>query len=169
MFSSRKHGNICPYCNKTLRLGSDNDFEDAQGHYNDDTPYVGDLEVMNPVTGWLVCVDGPSKGRDYKIFMEKNFVGRSDGMDIQILGDSSIAKRNHTVLVYDPKKRKTLILPGDSQGLVYVNEETLYAPQELNEFDVIEFGKSRFVFVPLCGEKFEWADTDDAKENEMGG
>jgi len=166
LFSNRRYGSICPYCNKTVRLG--NDMEDVQGDYNDSMPYIGDLEILNPVTGWLVCVHGPSKGRDYKIFTEKNFVGRSDGMDIQILGDNYISKRNHAVFVYDPKKRKTLILPGDSQGLVYVNDEAVYSPLELNEYDTIELGKSKFVFVPLCGDKFEWLDLEDARESERG-
>jgi len=167
LFSTRKYGGICPYCNKAVRLGSET--EDAQGDYNDSMPYIGDLEVLNPVTGWLVCIDGPSKGRDYKIFTEKNFVGRSDGMDIQILGDNHIAKRNHAVFVYDPKKRKTLILPGDSQGLVYVNDEAVYTPLELNEYDTVELGKSKFLFIPLCGENFEWLDVDEAAENEGSG
>lgn len=160
MFSPRKYGNICPYCKKVVRLGSDN--EDIQGDYDDSMPYIGDLEVLNPVTGWLVCIEGPSKGRDYKIFTEKNFVGRSESMDIQILGDNHIAKRNHAALVYDPKKRKTLVLPGDSQGLVYVNGESVYSPIELNEYDTIELGKSKFLFIPLCGDKFEWVELDDS-------
>ena len=166
LFSPRRYGNICPYCNKTVRLSNDNeDIEDPQGDYNDSTPYIGDLEVMNPVTGWLVCIEGPSKGRDYKIFTAKNFVGRSESMDIQILGDNAIAKRNHAVLVYDPKKSATLILPGDSQGLVYVNEEAVYQPLELTAYDKIELGKSLFVFVPFCGDNFEWTDLDDAGGN----
>ena len=155
LFSSRKYGNVCPYCSKTVLTSND------KGSADDDdegTPYLGDLEIMDPVTGWLVCIDGPSKGRDYKIHSEKNFVGRSDGMDIQILGDNNIAKRNHAVIVYEPKRRATLILPGDSQGLVYHNEEAVYTPKELKGFDTIELGKSKFLFVPLCGENFEWKD-----------
>lgn len=166
LFSSGKYGSICPYCNKAVRLNNDN--ADIQGDYNDSMPYIGDLEILNPVTGWLVCIDGPSKGRDYKIFTEKNFVGRSDGMDIQILGDSSIAKRNHAALVYDPKTRKTLILPGESQGLVYVNDEAVYSAVELSEYDTIELGKSKFLFIPFCGEQFEWIDVEEAKESRAG-
>ena len=30
-----------------------------------------------PVTGWLVCVDGPEKGRDYRLHEEYNYIGRS--------------------------------------------------------------------------------------------
>ena len=164
LFSSRRYGSICPYCNKAVRLGNDREFDDAQGNYNDSMPYIGDLEVMNPPTGWIVCIEGPSRGKDYKIFTAKNFVGRSDSMDIQILGDNYIAKRNHAILVYDPKKQKTLILPGDSQGLVYVNNEAVYLPLELNEYDTIELGKSKFIFVPLCGDKFEWVDLEDSKD-----
>ena len=168
VFSPRRYGNICPYCSKSVRLSSNGEVEDAQGFYSDNMPYIGDMEVMDPVTGWLVCIEGPSKGRDYKIFTEKNFVGRADGMDIQILGDNHISQRNHASLVYDPKKRKTMILPGDSQGLAYVNEEAVYAPLELNDYDIIELGKSKFIFVSLCGEEFEWEGLEDAKEDEKG-
>lgn len=87
-------------------------------------------------------------------------------MDIQILGDNKIAKRNHAILVYDPKKRKTLILPGDSQGLVYVNDEAVYSPVELAPYDSIELGKSKFLFIPLCGDNFEWAELDEINHKE---
>ncbi len=162
LFSSRRYGNICPYCNKTVILNRNGSTaEDADGNYNDSMPYIGDLEVMEPVTGWLVCIDGPSKGRDYRILTEKNFLGRADGMDIQVLGDNYIAKRNHAVFVYEPKRRKTLLLPGNTQGLVYVNEEAIYSPVELAPYDSIEIGKSKFLFIPLCGENFEWSEIDD--------
>jgi len=51
-----------------------------------------------------------------------------------------------------------VILPGDAAGLAYLNEEAVYIPTELKPYDVIELGKSRFLFVPLCGENFEWDD-----------
>jgi len=79
-------------------------------------------------------------------------------MDIQILGDNEINRKNHTIIVYDQKKRNTVILPGDAAGLAYLNEEAVYIPTELKPYDVIELGKSRFLFVPLCGENFEWDD-----------
>ena len=164
LFSPRRYGNICPYCNKTVALINEKSIaEDPEGAYDSKTPYLGDLEVMDPVTGWLVCIEGPSKGRDYKIMTEKNFLGRGETMDIQILGDNHIAKKNHAVFVYDPKKRKTLILPKDAQGLVYVNDEAVYTPQELSVYDTIELGKSKFIFIPLCGENFEWSELDDRK------
>jgi len=48
---------------------------------------------------------------------------------------------------------------------VYVNEEGIYAPQMLDDHDVIELGKSRFLFISLCGERFEWEDLDDVKKD----
>ena len=44
------------------------------------------LEEENPVCGWIVCVKGPRRGKDYRVMDGKNFVGRADDMDIQILG-----------------------------------------------------------------------------------
>jgi hypothetical protein len=115
-------------------------------------------EDILPVCGWLVCISGARVGMDYKIHSGKNFVGRGDDMDIQILGDNDINRKNHTIIVYDQKKRNTVILPGDAAGLAYLNEEAVYVPTELRPYDVIELGKSRFLFVPLCGENFEWND-----------
>ena len=160
MYSTRRYGSTCPYCSKNVALSNKPvEVEDP------DSAYLDDLEIMDPVTGWLVCIEGASKGRDYRIRTEKNFIGRSDGMDIQILGDNNIARKNHAVVVYDPKKRKTLLLPGDSHGLVYYNDEAIYAPVELSPYDTIELGKSKFLFVPLCGENFEWPELEDVADH----
>ena len=86
----------------------------------------------------------------------KNFVGRADDMDIQILGDNRISRRNHCVIVYDEKQGKTVMLPGDSNGIVYLNGEAVYTPTQLQEYDVIEMGESQFLFMPFCGEHFKW-------------
>ena len=67
--------------------------DDPEGIYDSKMPYLGDLEVMDPVTGWLVCIEGPSKGRDYKIMTEKNFLGRSETMDIPNFGRQSYCKK----------------------------------------------------------------------------
>lgn len=115
-------------------------------------------EEEEPVCGWLVCIEGARVGKDYKIHRGKNFVGRGDDMDIQIIGDNEINRKNHTVIVYDPKKLNTVILPGDSAGLAYLNEEPVYVPTELKPYDTISMGKSRFLFVPLCGTSFSWDD-----------
>lgn len=75
------------------------------------------LQEEKPVCGWLVCVEGPRRGKDYKVMEGKNFVGRADDMDIQILGDNKISRRNHCVIVYDEKQGKTVMLQGIAMEL----------------------------------------------------
>ena len=58
--------------------------------------------------------------------------------------------------MFDPKKKETVLLPGDSNGLVYLNENAVYVPMTLNPYDKIELGKSVFVFIPFCGNNFMW-------------
>ncbi len=99
---------------------------------------------------------GARKGKDYRIMAGKNFVGRADDMDIQILGDNKISRRNHCVIVYDDKQGKTVMLPGDSNGIVYLNGEAVYMPTQLQQYDVIEMGDSQFLFMPFCGDHFKW-------------
>ena len=102
LFSEKKHGYICPYCNTAVNKNS-NQEEDPLGRYSD-VVYLNDLEVLKPVTGWLVCLEGPSRGRDYRIIAEKNFVGRSGDMEIRIIGDDTVCQRNHAIIVYDPEQ-----------------------------------------------------------------
>lgn len=157
VFSSRRYGNICPYCNMTVKEESkEKEATQLDGTFDENSEYFEELEVIDPVVGWLVCIKGPQMGRDYRILSEKNFIGRSEDMQIQILGDNKIARRNHAIVAYDPLKRTTLILPGDSQGLVYLNNDAIYTPVELSPYDVIQLGNSQFLFIPLCGEHFEW-------------
>lgn len=159
MFSTRKHGNTCPYCNTTLEQPSRNESrrpQVAEDMEEKTMPYLGETTGIQPVTGWLVCVEGPQMGQDYRIMAEKNFIGRSEEMQIRLIGDNAVSRRNHAVIVYDPKKRNFYLLPGDASGLAYHNNEAVYTPAELNAYDLIQLGRSKFVFVPLCGPHFEW-------------
>lgn len=113
---------------------------------------------IDPVTGWLVCVEGPEKGRDYRIHTEKNYIGRSDTMDISLKGDDSISRANHAVLTYDPRKRRFSISKHEGRGLVYVNGEEIDGRSALSSYDVIEMGDSKFIFVAFCSDKFDWED-----------
>jgi hypothetical protein len=104
---------------------------------------------LRPVVGWLVCIEGPDRGQDYRIHMEKNFIGRSNTMDIAIMGDESISREKHATVTFDPKKSVFWLLPGDSSGLVYLNESLVNAPTELKADDVIELGNTKLVLVPF--------------------
>lgn len=154
MFSSRRYGSICPYCH--IETESKEKKPSAKG----DVEEIEDLfeEETRPVCGWIVCIEGVRQGKDYKIREGKNFVGRADDMDIQILGDNKISRRNHAVIVYDSKKRNFVLLPGDASGIAYLNNEAVYVPTPLSPYDVIELGDSKFLFTAFCGDHFEWND-----------
>jgi hypothetical protein len=111
---------------------------------------------IDPVVGWLICIEGTEKGRDFRIHSEKNFIGRSDKMDISIAGDHSISRENHAIVSYNPKKMNFRIYPGDSRGLVYLNDEEVINPEELQPYDVIELGQTKLMFIPFCGQHFQW-------------
>ena len=110
----------------------------------------------DPVVGWLVCIDGPERGKDYRLRSEKNFIGRSASMDVNIAGDESISRNNHAAVSYDPKTNTYNVYPGEGHGLVYLNDEELRAPEKIKRGDIIELGKTKLMFIPFCGEGFQW-------------
>ncbi|UJF32219.1 FHA domain-containing protein [Paenibacillus hexagrammi] len=160
MFSTKKHGTTCPYCFMSVETAVTAEARRKPpvplAADEKTMPYLEDAEGVDPVTGWLVCIEGPQLGQDYRINVEKNFIGRAEDMHIQIIGDNTISRRNHAVIVYDPKKRSFFLLPGDASGLAYHNNEAVYSPVELTAYDVIQLGRSKFIFIPLCGVHFEW-------------
>lgn len=126
---------------------------------DDDCKTIGIMQSskgIDPVVGWLVCIEGPDKGKDYRIRSEKNFIGRDSSMDIAISGDMSISRRNHALVSYNPKNNSFRLYPGESHGIVYCNDEEVFSAVMLNRGDIIELGDSKLIFVPLCGEDFKW-------------
>ena len=107
------------------------------------------------VTGWLVCVKGTMKGRDFRLHHENNWIGRSRNMDIILNEDLFITRDKHCVIVYDGKKHnRFFIQPGS--GLTYLNEKPLEAATEIKLGDQIKMGESVFEFVPFCREGHTW-------------
>src|SRR5262249_23182140 len=46
---------------------------------------------FEPVVGWLVCIKGPNKGRDYRLHSDVNKLGRAPNMDVCVEGDQTIS------------------------------------------------------------------------------
>jgi hypothetical protein len=111
---------------------------------------------IDPVVGWLVCVAGPDRGRDFRLHSEKNFIGRSEKMDVCIRGDNSISRENHAIVTFDPRSQSFKLQPGDGRALVYLNGQGVDLPVNLSPYDTIELGETRLQFVPFCGEQFRW-------------
>lgn len=111
----------------------------------------------DPVVGWLVCLTGPDRGRDFRLHAEKNFIGRSPAMDVCIAGDETVSRDRHALVIFDPKKQVFWALPGDAAGLVYLNGDIVHSPTTMKQDDLLEIGQTKLVLVPFCGEKYSWS------------
>lgn len=114
--------------------------------------------VFNPVTGWLVCVKGPSKGTDYRVRSQYNYVGRAKHMDICISGDEYISAEKAAIIAYDEMEKKFFIAPGMGHNLIRLNDKMVMGSELLHPYDKITIGKTTLLFVPLCGDQFDWAE-----------
>lgn len=121
--------------------------------------YVGEAPEQpefDPVVGWLVAIEGPDRGKDFRLRLGRNFVGRSSTMNVCIPGDDGISREKHAIVTFEPKKKTYWLSPGDSTGLTYLNGEVLHAPAELNQDDEIELGRTKLLFVPFLSAKHSW-------------
>jgi len=112
--------------------------------------------MIQPVVGWLACVKGPEKGKDYRIHEQNNYIGRGRENDISIPGDPTISRERHAILAYDTRSKAFYFAPSGGQSIVYHNNAPVFNNVVLKAYDQIEIGESKFVFVPLCGENFQW-------------
>lgn len=111
---------------------------------------------MDPVVGWLVCVEGASKGKSYELYARINSIGRGSENDVCIKGDATISRDRHVRLAYDPRHNNYQLIPGESTNNIYLNDQPVYVPAKLEAYDLVELGQSKFLFIPLCGERFRW-------------
>ena len=116
---------------------------------------------FDPVVGWLACVEGPSRGKSYVITGGVNTIGRSDRMDITITGDMKLSAENHAKISYSDRNNRFNLLPGDGRNIIYLNGDEVFIPMPLNAYDLIDFGETKLLFIPLCGERFAWKKETD--------
>lgn len=131
-------------------------YRKKQRESNKTVGILGRSMTREPVVGWLVCIEGADKGKDYKIYAKNNTIGRSEQMDICIQGDMTISRENHARLTYDEKHNNFYLIPAESMNNIYLNDEPIYVPNKISAYDCIEFGDSKMVFIPFCTEKFTW-------------
>ncbi len=127
-------------------------------------PDFPDAEAMtDPPVGWLVVIKGPGRGRVLPIGVGQNFFGRDSSERIALnFGDKGISRRRHGKITYDPAGRKFLIQQGEGDNLVYINDnQNVLEATELAPYTKITLSETVLRFVPLCGQDFDWSDTDE--------
>lgn len=115
---------------------------------------------IDPVVGWMICVSGKEKGRDYRIHSDNNYIGRSEKMDICVRGDETISRENHAIVSYDSIDKTYYFSPGEGRNIVRHNGKAIFQTVTLSAYDRVIVGKTELLFVPLCGEEFEWGSED---------
>ena len=159
VWDPRVSGKMCPMCG--FVVGKDRKAEVLPRAVEElETELL--YHYIEPVVGWLACIDGPRKGQSFVLHEGKNFIGRGDDMDVQILGDLGISRHNHACIAYDPQNRKFMLVPGDSDGIVYLENTSIFHATELMDLNRITIGNTQLVFRPLCGEHFSWKTGRDA-------
>ena len=111
---------------------------------------------IDPAVGFLVCISGPHRGADYKLVAGRNFIGRAAAMDVALADDDTVSRESHALVTYDAKHNSFSLSPGQGRGITYCNDEQVEMVRPLKAYDVIEVGKSHLLFLPLCGDKFQW-------------
>lgn len=111
-----------------------------------------------PVAGWLVAVSGPHFGESFCIYSGKNSLGRSADNSICLENDMSVSRNRHATIIFEPKKKKFYVQPGESSGLTYLNDDDVFDIKPLSAKDIIETGETKLMFVPLCDKTFSWED-----------
>lgn len=107
------------------------------------------------ITGWLVCITGAERGRDYKLHQGFNRVGRDYQLDIAVMDDSAISREAAFAVVYDDKSNQFFAVQ-QSSGTAYLNGKTLEGAMPLKTGDILYTGNSEFEFVAFCREGRTW-------------
>ena len=110
---------------------------------------------LEPVVGWLVCVTGKSRGKDYRLKAGFNRIGRNPDMDILLNGDRSVSRENHCAVVYDKKSNETFLTPGKGT-LTYFKGEMVREAKKLHSGDEIEIGENKYIFISFCEGERAW-------------
>ena len=108
------------------------------------------------VVGWLVGLNGPSRGEAFPVRMGRNVIGRDRRSDIVINDDQ--ASSHHADLVFRPEERRFILMDHNSTNGTYVNELEIEPRRDLIEKDIVRIGGHRFLFSPLCHDGFHWDD-----------
>ena len=110
-----------------------------------------------PVVGWLVCIEGPMRGVDFRLHDGYNFIGREEG-DIHIHGDNAISRQKHAVVAFYAKRNTFHVGPADGRNIIELNDEPVFNHVQMNNYDVITVGNTKLMLVGLCGDRFSWTD-----------
>jgi hypothetical protein len=122
-----------------------------------------DVDKSFPV-GFMVCIAGSIRGKDYKLRSGDNTIGRDPEFrkfDININDDNNVSRESPIIINYDPDTNEFTLSGGNSAQAVVKRNNKPVMPKTsviLTPYDKILIGKTKFMFLPLCGDDFIWDD-----------
>ena len=125
--------------------------------HQEETTFVGDLNDsarVRPVVGWLVCVQGPDIGKDFRLHSDFNHVGRDKYQDV-CLSDRTVS-REHFTVSYDIVNNHYFAEMDKGRTMVYINGYSLGGRALLKKGDQIKVGETLLVFIPLEQQDVKW-------------
>ena len=107
------------------------------------------------MTGWLVVLDGPARGRDLRLGVGRTLLGADNaGQPATLSADAPLSARL-AQLVYDPAEGSFTLLPGTAQELAYLEGKAVLEPRVLQGGEELRLLEHTLKFVPFCG-TFRW-------------
>ena len=89
------------------------------------------------VVGWLIGLNGATRGESYPVRMGRNVLGRDRRSDIVVNDDQ--ASSHHADLVFRPEERRFILMDHNSTNGTYVNDQKI-DKRFLKDGDIIYFG-----------------------------
>lgn len=113
--------------------------------------------LEDPLSGFLVVIEGPGRGEVCQLGYGMHSVGRDPAQQVSLdFGDQRISRQCHFQLTFDPISGKFWIQAGQGRGLTYLDDQPVLSPVELVSGSHIRLGGTVLRFVPFCGPWFSW-------------
>lgn len=144
-------GPTAPVQQKTEFIG---DLSDPSNTTNVTPTSSAPKACVRPVVGWLVCVQGPDIGKDFRLHTHFNHVGRNENQDVR-LSDPTVSGEHFTVS-YDLQHNHYFADMNKGSTFVYINSYPLGSRTVLKKGDQIKVGNSLLVFIPLEQQDVKW-------------
>lgn len=106
------------------------------------------------LVGWLVGVEGNQKGRSIEILEGDNYIYIIQGK--LILENYSLATERKLGVIYQDRNTKEFYIRPERDVFCEVNNIEISELWILKPYDSVSLQNSKFVFVNLNGEFFEW-------------
>ena len=154
---------LCPHCTHTPKTENPSDLY-GRTQNNIDTEMPDDQTLLQykasnsqHTVGWLICIEGATKGESYPLYEGANHIGRESHMDIALYESREVLAEDHALILYDDQTYSFTLEPTFSQHAnVILNGIIIVDPKPLRNYDTIVLGNTVFQFMAFCNEEHHW-------------